>query len=193
MSNKIFEPVPSFNPSEPENLKVQKTEKVKQQRDLIEFKELLISNEWVVQVYFLDLIKDFLKNILKDKENKKDSSKNPKPNALNKIRTLFIQLSKENLSQSSTFAKELSSCWVELLSSNETKIKDFCKKLHSYPKDADHSLGYYLSNYTGHDWLPFPFIEILKALYEDAIVQGEKSTLSQWISTLSEFIDTMDH
>jgi hypothetical protein len=38
--------------------------------------------------------------------------------------------------------------------------------INHYPEKGDHSLGYYLSSSTGENWIPFPFMEILRNLHE---------------------------
>lgn len=115
------------------------------------------------------------------------------------FKNLLLSLCKEDFSQNATFAQELSDHWIKLqddfekLHLSERKgspkvaiFRRFLDQLNHYPEKADHSLGYYLLEHSGKDWLPFPFIEMLLGLHNDYKLKGESSTLSQWIRHIEE-------
>ncbi len=191
MNNNIFSTIPSYDASDPENLKTQEVGKNKDQGEEILFKNLLLKREWVIQGYLLQLLASRLEKVLDKEKIEASVTETVIYQALNQMRVLLNTLKRKNLSESDSFALELSHCWIALLQTRNEKIKLFREKLQSYPTGLDHTLGRYLSQYAGDSWLPFPFMEILKALHEDAVIHQEKSTLHEWTSTLTEIIDTM--
>lgn len=112
--------------------------------------------------------------------------------ALEKLRGLFTTLSDRDCSEDALFVTDLSRQWHILLrhtpflidSQKRKGAEELMNKLNMYPKNAPKRLGFYLKNYAGEKWLPFPLIEILKALYEEAQLRKEKSTLASWIQHL---------
>lgn len=203
MNNNIFTTIQSYDPSDPENLKVQKLEKNKEQEEFINFKNLLLSSEWLIQAFLFQLLEDKIGKILGIKKNANTLSNEELITLLQTMKTLFNRLKTENLSESSPFARELSDCWHSLLHMGDYKTPSLKKgtslekieflftMIRSYPEGGDHSLGYYLSKYTGDKWLPFPFMELLKNLHEDAIIQKEKSFLDKWTVTLTDIINSL--
>jgi hypothetical protein len=203
MNNNIFTTVPIYDPSDPQNLKVQKIEATKERNEFITFKDLLIPRKLIIQAYLFQLLKNHLKrNLVGENSNSKISDEHL-VSILCNLRTLLDRLKKENLSESAPFALELSSCWLAFLHAKEIeainlrkgskieKIEELFRMIQSFPKNSDHKLGYYLSQYTGNRWLPFPFMEILKNLHEEALIEQGKSSLHQWTSTLNEIVVSM--
>lgn len=126
----------------------------------------------------------------------------PSLEMLDKLRNSLLLLMVHDHSRNVVYAKNLSEAWNELLDYfppsmigkiGNSKIGELLRQLitniKTYPKTADHSLGYYLQKYTGEHWLPFPFIAILKELHEAHATQGENSDLSKWIDELTQVID----
>ncbi len=109
------------------------------------------------------------------------------------IKKLFETLYKENKSSDYLFAQNLSTHWHLLLEAKEEmttshSLEAFIKKIHSYPPNVDHSLGYYLTEFTGEKWLPFPFMDILSSLHEDALLHKSKSHLATWIHAIDSLL-----
>ena len=67
-------------------------------------------------------------------------------------------------------------------------MENFIESVQKYPENDEHSLGYYLTEYAGSDWLPFPFMEILQNLHFSHQTDPHNSYLSQWVKTLKEII-----
>jgi len=110
-------------------------------------------------------------------------------------------LSTEDQSQNPEFIQQLSELWHNLLEDcnilNITSqkpdlqlkgIQDFIHTIQLYPQSEDHTLGYYLTEYVGAVWLPFPFMEMLKKLHENYQNNPEKSDLGQWLASLSHLL-----
>lgn len=117
------------------------------------------------------------------------------------FKKLLEKLGHENLSNQSDFATELSKVWSRLLEDFENieilerknlqEIASFRKMMDSiknYPPDSEHRMGYYLLQQAGKDWLPFPFIEILKKLHIEYQADPKKSTLSVWFALIDGVI-----
>ncbi len=69
------------------------------------------------------------------------------------------------------------------------EVEAFIEDLADYPKGEAHSFGYYLSEYAGSKWLPFPFMELLQNLHRDHKSEPKISQLSKWTERLREIIN----
>jgi len=108
----------------------------------------------------------------------------------------LILLTEVDLSQNATFLKRLSQTWKDFIQNFEPvalkkhplilHVKKLFDELHTYPSKESFSLGYYLSLYAGEDWIPFPYMEILKNLYLEYQNDPEKSSLNKWIQHIQE-------
>jgi hypothetical protein len=117
------------------------------------------------------------------------------------FRKLLQILSKEDQSHNPEFTQQLSELWHHLVDdyslltasshsipSYLSKLMTFINEVHHFPPDEDHSLGYYFTEYAGKDWIPFPFMEILEGLYREYIQSPQTSTLSRWLSELTDVL-----
>ena len=68
------------------------------------------------------------------------------------------------------------------------KIRTFIKELQHYPEHHEHSLGYYLTEYAGQKWLPFPYMEMIRNLHMYHKKNPENSLLSIWSKEIEEMI-----
>lgn len=117
---------------------------------------------------------------------------------LTSIKKILESLKNEDLSHNPQLAVQLSDRWhrlVEDFNTNKVEyvakvprivqdLESFFKKVNSYPPNEDLNLGYYLKEYVGKEWLPFPFMDILHQLHE------EKKTLEEWIQLLDDIISS---
>jgi hypothetical protein len=186
MNKDLFRTVSSYDPADPENLKSQPIEQDRSREEWIPFQDLLLSKGFVLQAAFFQLLKNYMERMLHEVKPETTSS------ILTTFRMLLNTLSQQNMSESPSFALELSQNWLQLLHARDPKIDAFCQMLKGFPKGGDHSLGYYLSNYAGQEWLPFPFMEILKFLHEDARIHPGKGALHKWSAALTEIIDKLE-
>ena len=118
---------------------------------------------------------------------------------LTSIKKIFESLKREDLSHNPQLAVQLSDRWhrlVEDFNTNKVEyvakvprivqdLESFFNKVNSYPPKEDLNLGYYLKEYVGKEWLPFPFMDILHQLHE------EKQTLEEWIQLLDKIISAL--
>jgi hypothetical protein len=117
------------------------------------------------------------------------------------FKQLLIILSKEDQSHNPDFTQQLTEFWHNILddcnalsmsteasSETMTKIKFFISQIQNFPSGADHTLGYYFTEYAGKDWIPFPFMELLQQLHEESYASPVISILNNWISLLNEIL-----
>jgi hypothetical protein len=103
----------------------------------------------------------------------------------------------EDRSQDSPFLNHLSQLWHHLIEDvlrfrrqtpMATKMRAMIKEFQNYPELYEHSLGYYLTEYAGQKWLPFPYMEMIFRLYSQHKKNPEGSILSRWSSEIQEMI-----
>jgi hypothetical protein len=107
---------------------------------------------------------------------------------------LLHQLIQMDVSDHAPFVQNLAAAWhrllkdirtLEILEKKETeflkRIKSTLNLIRSYPPSSDHPLGFYLEQSPGQQWLPFPLIELLRTLHENAA-----SPLFQWCQKLEK-------
>ena len=118
------------------------------------------------------------------------------------FRKLLQILCLEDQSHNPEFTQQLSEIWHNLLDNTNalsyttgerlpsllSKITFFVKQVHHYPPSADHTLGYYFTEYAGKEWIPFPFMELLQDLHEEFNHSPQNSVLHNWISLLDEIL-----
>jgi len=110
-------------------------------------------------------------------------------------------LKMEDHGQDSAFLNNLSLLWDQVLEDvvrfrRQTplsiKMRAFLKELQHYPDDPVHSLGYYLTEYAGQKWLPFPYMEMISRLTLAHQKKPESSLLSRWSGMLDEMIQILN-
>ena len=119
------------------------------------------------------------------------------------FRSHLATLSKDDQSHNPNFTQELSELWHNLLDdcnslsrSKEatleivSKVKFLIAQIENFPQGADHTLGYYFTQYAGIDWIPFPFMELLQQLHEEYSANPGISVLQNWISLLDDVLST---
>jgi hypothetical protein len=121
------------------------------------------------------------------------------------FKNLIQMLENEDQSHNSEYILRLSKAWHQLLEDCDqiadfekknpvasTQIKLFIIKILSFPKNVEHSLGYYLTEYAGRGWLPFPFMDLLHLLFLEHQKRPASSQLANWASLLSKIILSLE-
>jgi len=116
---------------------------------------------------------------------------------LSALKNALAELTKKDVSRDAEYVQHLSHVWhqlidnvtvVEFLSRKKSDIsvqlKTLIETFNHYPARQEHSLGYYMTNFAGKEWLPFPFMEQLHLLYEDYHSHKKESQLHHWISSI---------
>lgn len=149
---------------------------------------------------FLFLLNKFLKFTGKTNEEKQRVALNIDQLGADvlEIRDILHLLKDQDQSENAQFSQCFSEVWhrmteyCDLVISfreetaiNLDALEKFIDSVKNYPPNEEHSLGFYLSEYAGKDWLPFPFMEILKKVHTDFIVNREDSYLERWTTYLT--------
>jgi hypothetical protein len=120
---------------------------------------------------------------------------------LKMLKMLFSQLQEQELSQNLDFALSLSVTWHEVidyfaLAPKHERKNDFFKEgslliesINLFPPGEEHSLGFYLTHYAGENWLPFPFMAIIRLLHDEHAKDSTSSHLEVWIKTIGTLVD----
>jgi hypothetical protein len=119
---------------------------------------------------------------------------------INAFKQQLVILSLEDQSHNPDYTQHLSDLWHSILedcnslslspdtSEILTKVKFFISQVQNFPLGADHTLGYYFTEYAGKDWIPFPFMELLQQLHEEYNASPVISVLNNWLSLLNEIL-----
>jgi hypothetical protein len=114
------------------------------------------------------------------------------------FRQHLVILSQEDQSHNPDFTQQLSDLWHSILDDCNSlslspdlseiilKVKFFISQVQNFPPGADHTLGYYFTEYAGKDWIPFPFMELLQQLHEEYRASPVISVLNNWLLLLDE-------
>jgi len=114
------------------------------------------------------------------------------------LHSYFEKMKENNLSGDMEFLQKFSLLWhkfiedtfrLKKLSPLYKEIEFFIEEIQSYPEDSDHSFGYYLSEYAGSEWLPYPFLQLFQKLFEEHLQNKDRSHLEKWTSHLKILID----
>ena len=115
------------------------------------------------------------------------------------IQSIFEILKTENRSQDAPFLNELSQAWHDLLDDSLGLSKTtawnlqfwaFVKEIQHFPENQEHTLGYYLTEYVGQAWLPFPYMELVFQIHLLYQTEGELSPLGRWTTLIQNIQET---
>jgi len=120
---------------------------------------------------------------------------------LAEFKKLLEELAKDDKSHIPDFTQRLSIQWqkvcencsgLEGRASNldllSTEIMNLVKEIHNFPPGEDHTLGYYLTEHAGQEWIPFPFMNLLHDLHEENLASPETSQMGHWIRKIGEIL-----
>ena len=69
-----------------------------------------------------------------------------------------------------------------------SQTKSLLSEVSSYPKGTDHKLGHYLTKDVGEEWIPFPYMEMLRELHREHNASPTTSTLNHWMTLISDIL-----
>ena len=119
--------------------------------------------------------------------------------SLMSLKQYFATLQQEDRSQDVDFLNELSKAWNQALeessSFNEAaalKFKILTKQILSYPENHLHTFGYYLTEYAGQKWVPFPYMELVQKIHYEHEHNAHASALTEWVLLTEETIELLN-
>ena len=123
---------------------------------------------------------------------------------LSALKNVLVELTQKDVSRDPDYAQHLSQVWHQLLESANlveflerkqtdalSQLKTLIETFHHYPAKQEHSLGYYMTEFAGKEWLPFPFMEQLHLLHENHQAHKRESQLSHWISSIDLILSNL--
>ena len=107
------------------------------------------------------------------------------------------ELKLEDLSGDIEFMIRLSTAWHQFLRDLKkykgfpeiyTEMIYFKTLIDDYTGTQDYSLSYYLDEFAGKGWIPFPCVDILKSLYAEHHQNPTHSHLKKWTTSIQKII-----
>lgn len=121
------------------------------------------------------------------------------------FRSLLVLLCNDDRSHEPHYLEQMSELWHNLIHDCNpidpverknlgipAKVKIFIDTIANFPPGEDHSLGYYLSEHAGSEWIPFPFMNLLQKLHEEHEIQQDQSILYSWVIMLNKILEEMN-
>lgn len=115
------------------------------------------------------------------------------------MKKAFNDLKKMDCSQDLQYISHLSDLWHQFIEDAYhfkknpliyPMTQDWIKEIKNYPEKDKHSLGFYLEEYAGREWLPFPYMEMLKNLHLEYQRDPQNSKLTRWTKVLTKMINS---
>jgi hypothetical protein len=138
-----------------------------------------------VAAYLLQMFKKIIDALSEEKEPSSELNK-----TLIEFKTFLETLQKEDRSQDASLLNAGSKIWHELLSSDQIdpRLTILIKGIQKYPDDTPHTFGYYLTENTKENWIPFPYMELIQKMHREHEKNPTQSTLASWTSLLDEIL-----
>ena len=172
----------SFDKADPSNLKVVRIEGDKHPSINIPLNEKSVDSKaltsYITRLLLFKKVDDFLEP---------PESANQIKNLLNTLhafKNLLETLMTTNKCSDPSFAEALALHWHTIIQ-HPSQLRALIEPINHYPANTEHSLGYYLTQIRGEEWLPFPFITLLTNLHEEALLNPFKCTLGAWIKIIT--------
>ena len=144
--------------------------------------------------YFLRVLQKKLGQLLELFGNR-PAQKQEKSQTLGELKGYLEVLEKEDRSQDVDFLNDLSKCWNRAIEESvgwgEKRALLFqilAKKILHYPEDEPHTFGYYLTEYAGQKWVPFPYMELVQKIHLEHEKNPSGSALLEWVRLLDDCI-----
>lgn len=122
-------------------------------------------------------------------------------NNLLSIKESFEVLKREDRSQDGLFLNRLSTLWHKALEDlvrfrKETALavqfKSFIKEIDHYPESEEFTFGYYLLEYAGQKWLPFPYMELVQKIHDQHQKNPDSSALTRWTRLIDDLAKKLE-
>lgn len=134
-------------------------------------------------------------NALLEWYNSPTTGEGPFKENLNLLKTFLDLLKMEDRSQDVHFLSDLSQSWNRAIGEsfeyNEAAaliFKIFVKKIMHYPENQGHTFGYYLTEYAGQKWIPFPYMDLVQKIHAEHERNPSFSALTEWTRLLADAI-----
>jgi len=162
-----------------------------------------LSESTLLGAYFLSLFRKFCQLFQEESERglSTEAEKEVRADLLLFKEALEI-LKKEDRSQDTQFLNHLSELWHQVLedslrfkrkSSFSSSFRAMIQEIQHYPPNQEHTLGYYLTEYAGQDWLPFPYMDLIQKMHQQHEANPRLSPLTQWTDRIDRLTSILSH
>jgi hypothetical protein len=116
------------------------------------------------------------------------------------LKIAFETLKQEERNQDVFFLNQMSDTWHRVLEDSLhcqrsdpffEPFQNFLEDIQHYPPGEEHSFGYYLTEYTGQQWLPFPYMDLVHKIHEDYQNNPRTSALERWTQQIDELLEIL--
>lgn len=192
--------------SPPDPYEKYRTEEVQREKQLKEERKKEREKDpkgiFYLAIYMLSLFRKIIHFFEPSREKKLPSEigQTSKKHLL-QFREALDRLKKEDLSQDIDFLNRLSENWHLILQDlmqfpkntlAERSLKALLHSIQDYPHKQEHTFGYYLTEYAGQKWLPFPYMEMIHKLHQDHQKKPTESMLFFWTQELQLLLTALD-
>ncbi|NGX49108.1 MAG: hypothetical protein K940chlam5_00704 [Candidatus Anoxychlamydiales bacterium] len=156
-----------------------------------------VSKKLFVYLSFLKILSNLLNAFSKKSAKRLDGT--PLHKEILTIKKSLSSLKEKNLCQDPEYLNYFAFVWMKFLRDydyyvlkNEKAtnlIKKIIDEINEYPKNSEFTLGYYISEFAGYSWVPFPYMEMLQNLHLEDKKDPINSHLSHWISIIDELLE----
>jgi len=91
-------------------------------------------------------------------------------------------------------ALDFASSWKSLIEFLQhhpsSKGQQLIDSFKTFPGRNAYSLHFYLTRFSGKEWFPLPFFELLKSLHEEYRQNKKNSQIDRWVHLIDEMIST---
>lgn len=145
-------------------------------------------------MYTLKCIKDFFTRLVSLTKKHESLELLSGKNVLIKLKKQLLNIGDNERLNHQEFALEFSSCWKDLLEVLQqhpiSKGQLLIDSFKTFPGRNTYSLHFYLTRFSGKEWFPLPFFELLKSLHEEYRRNKKNSQIDRWIHLIDEIISS---
>ncbi len=116
------------------------------------------------------------------------------------LHQILDQLKEIDCSQDIDFLHSLSRIWNLVIEDNFSfrRASDFAiafrslfRAIQNYPEGEEYTLGYYLTQHPNTEWIPFPYMDLLRKLHQEYIHRPQESHLIRWSIEIDYLIELL--
>jgi hypothetical protein len=188
------------NPIDPlDHVKIERIKPIgsEEENEKKELAQKPVTKKLFLYLTFLKILSNSIK-FFKNPKKPKEITETPLQQELQKIKSSLEALKENDLCQDTQFMNLFAFTWMKFLKDLEdytlsnpaiaSLIKKLISEINDYPKGSDFSLGYYISEFAGYKWIPFPYMEILRNLHLEYKKKPQNSNLQAWTDLLDEML-----
>lgn len=114
------------------------------------------------------------------------------------LKEILQKLTDCDHSEDIPFSQKLSHLWHKIIEEaqavqvgkarsiiDQSRLEMLITEIQFFPPHEEHNLGYYLIEYAGEDWYPFPYMELIRSIHKDHLNAPGSSLLNTWLEQLT--------